>query len=290
MNETHVIAESEAGPATAREARGPAWPGLLLTALAALPALVHAGANTPTVQLFPSTVLEDIKHTGNVAREMETDLQDVISRLDEQTRLFEQSNCEGNDLDPGCSRIAKQLGATYLEMLDIMGERLPEMEAAVRNTHSSLERRLRGELGQKMTPWELQEMLLAEGPPTRGRDASRPNLRGRSGLRLSDRFRQYYELVSHPATKTNNSLAVIASDIYLDMRETSDLIALTRQEISRTTLMEELNQSLGIITPEMQDVVAGVKSILFGEAAPAVSIAGPPPSRTGGAYRSPLQL
>ena len=85
-------------------------------------------------------------------------------------------------------------------------------------------------------------------------------------------------------------MAVIASDIYLDMQETSELIALTQQEISRTRLMEELNQSLGIITPQMQDVVAGVKTILFGEAAPPVSVAGPPPGRTEDAYRSPLQM
>ena len=32
-------------------------------------------ANTPTIRLFPTTVVEDLKQTGNVARDMETGLQ-----------------------------------------------------------------------------------------------------------------------------------------------------------------------------------------------------------------------
>ena len=48
---------------------------------------VHASPQTPTIKLFPTTVLEEIKHTGNVAAEMETGLQTIISRLDEQQRL-----------------------------------------------------------------------------------------------------------------------------------------------------------------------------------------------------------
>ncbi len=254
--------------------------------LAAQPTRAQQGA--PTLRLFPTTVIEDIKHTGNVAQEMETDLQNVISRLDQQAKLFEESKCDDASLDAGCAQISKQLGATYLEMLETMGDRLPDMERAVINTQVSLEKRIRRELGEKMTPWDLQEMLLDEGN-TQVANAPSP-LRGRSGMRLSDRFRQYYKLVAHPASKSTSSMAVIASDIYLDMQETSALIALTRQEIDRTALMEELNQSLGMITPEMQAVVGGVKTILFGDAPPAVSIAGPPTGKTEQAYRSPLQL
>ena len=110
-----------------------------------------------------------------------------------------------------------------------------------------------------MTPWDLQETLL--GKASSQQQDSRPTMRGRSGMRLSDRFSQYYNLVSTNSSNAqqNASLAVIASDIYLDMEETSDLISRTRQEIARATLMGKLNQSFGVITPEMQDVVAGVE-------------------------------
>jgi hypothetical protein len=254
-----------------------------------LPAAAHSISPAPTIQLFPTTVLEEIKHTGNVASEMETGLQAVIAQLDEQQQLYRNSKCEGNEGDPGCERIARQLGKSYLEMLDIMAEKLPEMETAVNSTSASLEKRIRRELGQKKTSWTLQELLLGQESAASG-TTDRPTLRGRSGMRLSDRFRQYYQLVARSGDQSSSSLAVIASDIYLDMQETSGLIARTREEISRATLMEQLNQSFGTITPEMQEVVAGVKSILFGEDETALPLAAPPAGPPDQDYESPLQL
>jgi len=248
-----------------------------------------AVASAPTIKLFPTTVLEEIKHTGNVAAEMETGLQGVISQLDQQQQLYLDSKCEGNEGDPGCERIARQLGKRYLEMLDVMAGKLPEMEAAVNATSSSLEKRIRKELGQKKTAWTLQELLIGEEAGAAA-NASQPSLRGRSGMRLSDRFSQYYQLVARSGGKTNSSLAVIAADIYLDMQETSSLIARTREEISRATLMEQLNQSFGTITPEMQEVVAGVKAILFGEEQDVMPMAMPPAGPATGSFESALQM
>lgn len=254
--------------------------------LLAIPLLAGA-ARGPTLQLFPTTVLEDIKETGQVAGEMETGLQDVIGRLDRQQQLYMDSKCDGADEDPGCARIAKQLGASYMEMLDVMAQKLPDMERAVNGTRTSLEKRLRSELGLKMTPWTLQETLLGNEPD--GTVQSQPRLRGRSGLRLSQRFQQYYRLVAQSGRGTEHSLAVVAADIYLDMEEASVLIAQTREEIGRATLLEELNQSFGVITPEMQQVVDGVKSILFGEAGQVIELAGPPAGAGEEGYQSPLE-
>lgn len=83
---------------------------------------------------------------------------------------------------------------------------------------------------------------------------------------------------------------MIASDIYLDMNEASVLIARTQEEIGRATLMEELNQSFGIITPEMQQVVDGVKSILFGETDLAPPMDAAPVRAAESGYVSPLQM
>ena len=254
----------------------------------ALVAAQNASANTPTIRLFPTTVVEDLKQTGNVARDMETGLQEVIGRLDQQQALYLESKCDGAENDPGCQRLARQIGATYLEMLTIMEERLPDMEHTVNNTRMSLEKGLRNELGKKMTPWTLQETLIG-GKASAATTKSAPTLRGRSGMRLSERFKQYYQLVATSGAKGDQSLAVLASDIYLDMEETSLLIQRTRQEIARATLMEQLNQSFGIITPEMIEVVGGVKSILFGDDEGTALVAGPPPGSVEEAYRSPLE-
>jgi hypothetical protein len=261
----------------------------LLTGCLLLPVAAAASPSAPTIKLFPTTVLEEIKHTGNVAAEMESGLQAVIGQLDQQQQLYLDSKCEGNEGDPGCERIARQLGKSYLEMLNVMADKLPEMETAVNATSSSLEKRIRKELGQKKTSWTLQELLIGAASGDSA-TASQPSLRGRSGMRLSARFSQYYKLVARSGGKTNSSLAVIASDIYLDMQETSSLIARTREEISRATLMEQLNQSFGTITPEMQEVVAGVKAILFGEELDVMPMAIQPVGPADHGFESALQM
>ena len=268
-------------------ARRQATLGLILVA-SLLVFAQTALANTPTIRLFPTTVVEDLKQTGNVARDMETGLQEVIGKLDQQQQLYLESKCDGAENDPGCQRLSRQIGSTYLDMLTIMEERLPDMEHTVNNTRVSLEKGLRNELGRKMTPWELQETLIGKTSSAAQAQAS-PTLRGRSGMRLSERFRQYYQLVATSGSRGDQSLAVLASDIYLDMEETSLLIERTRQEIARATLMEQLNQSFGIITPEMMEVVGGVKSILFGDEESRELVAGPPPGSVEQAYRSPLE-
>ena len=260
----------------------------LSAALVGLMLAVSAAANSPTIRLFPTTVVEDLRQTGDVARDMENGLQEVIGRLDQQRELYEQSKCDGAENDPGCQRLSRQIGATYLEMLTIMEERLPDMEHTVNNTRQSLERSLRNELGRKMSSWTLQETLIGAADQGPGAESS-PTLRGRSGMRLSERFRQYYQLVATSGSQSDQSLAVLASDIYLDMDETSVLIERTRQEIARATLVEQLNQSFGIITPEMMEVVGGVKTILFGDEESRALIAGPPPGSVEQAYRSPLE-
>lgn len=260
----------------------------ILTFGAGLPLATHAATDPPTIRLFPTSVLEEIQQTGTVAREMETGLQDIIGRLDQQLQLYQESKCEAAEGDAGCQRLAKELGASYLEMLNTMGQRLPEMEKAVKSTRNTLERRIRSELGRKLTPWALQENLL-------GRDGDRPTgkgpgLRGKSGLRLSDRFAQYYKLVARSGSNAGASMAVIASDIYLDMQEAAGLIARTQEEINRATLMEQLNQSFGTVTPQMQEIVGQVKGILFGEFESDVSVVDPPGDPQKGDYRSPLEL
>ena len=78
--------------------------------------LMAAGAvatpTGPVMRLFPTTVLEDIRETSEVAEEMENNLQDVITRLDLQKQLYNESQCAGADEAPGCEAIAKQIGST----------------------------------------------------------------------------------------------------------------------------------------------------------------------------------
>jgi len=245
-----------------------------------------AAKQSPTIQLFPTTVVENIKQTGEAAKAMEQDLQSVIDRLNQQEALYIASKCEGAGAESGCSEIADQLSQTYLEMLDLMETRLPGMEDSVRATNASLEQRIRTELGRKTTPRGLQKVL--ERTPQKSTES--PRYQRRSG-RLSEKFRQYYKLVAMaPRMGSGGSLASVAAEIYLDTQEVQELIALTRDEISRAKLMIDLDQAYGIITPEMFEMVGRVKSILFGETGEEEGIPGPPPGSTQAEYRSPLEM
>ena len=260
--------------------------GLFLTVFIITSGEVFAAANiSPTIRLFPTTVVENIKHTGEAAKAMEADLQGVIDRLNQQEELYTASKCEEAEAEPGCSEIAAQLSRTYLEMLDLMETRLPGMEDSVRATGASLEKRIRKELGHKTTPRGLQKLL--ERTPQKPAEAPRYN---RPSRKLSEKFRQYYNLVAmRPTADSSGSLAAVAAEIYLDTQEVQDLIALTRDEISRAKLMIDLDQAYGIITPEMFEMVAQVKTILFGETGEAGGIPGSPPGSTQAEYQSPLE-
>jgi len=259
---------------------------IILTVFVSTRGEIFAAANTsPTIRLFPTTVVENIKHTGEAAKAMEADLQGVIDRLNQQEELYMASKCEGAEAEPGCSDIAGQLSQTYLEMLNLMEARLPGMEDSVRATGASLEKRIRKELGHKTTPRGLQKLL--DRTPQKQVEAPRYQ---RSSRRLSEKFRQYYNLVAmRPASDSSGSLAAVAAEIYLDTQEVQELIALTRDEISRAKLMIDLDQAYGIITPEMFEMVAQVKIILFGESGEADGIPGPPPGSTQAEYQSPLE-
>jgi len=241
---------------------------------------------SPTLRLFPTTVVESIKHTSETAKAMEADLQSVIERLNQQEELYVASKCEGAEGEQGCKEITGQLSQTYLEMLNLMESRLPGMENSVRATNTSLERRIRKELGRKTTPRGLQKLL--EKTPLK---SSEPARYGRRSGRLSEKFRQYYRLVAMaPKTGSGGSLAAVAAEIYLDTQEVQDLIALTRDEISRAKLMIDLDQIYGIITPEMFEMVGRVKTIIFGENIEEESIPDPPQGSTKADYRSPLEM
>ena len=142
---------------------------------------------SPTLRLFPTTVVESIKHTSETAKAMEADLQTVIERLNQQEELYTASKCEGAEAEQGCKEISGQLSQTYLEMLNLMESRLPDMEDSVRATNTSLERRIHKELGRKTTPRGLQKLL--EKTPLKSSSQSAPYRRraGRSGRRCRRR-------------------------------------------------------------------------------------------------------
>jgi len=230
--------------------------------LVCLLAAHSVAAQTPTIRLFPTEVVQNVKETGRVARDMENSLQKSLGDLEQQWLLYRESKCEGAVDDPGCDQIAKQLGDTYLEMLLRMDANLPHMQALVQTTVDNLEKRLREELGLRMSARDLQKLLGDQSPGGRRSGSSR----NRQPMgRLSERFRQYYQLAAQSQATTPGSMALVAAEIYLDGKEVLELIALTQGEIARSQVMIEMRNEFGKLSPELNDVITGVKGILFGE-------------------------
>jgi len=243
-------------------------------------ASAQQGAEGPELRLFSSTIVEDIRRTGEAAATMELDVIGSVEAMDRQLELYQASACDGAGQDQGCGEMRRQLTESYGAMLDAMGEALPQMEDAIARSRDGLQQSLVSQLGRGASSTELMTLLLDDGG---GTASSRPT-RSDGSTRLSERFRQYHSLVAGSSNGTRGgrgALAVTAADIYLEMQEASELIAITRDEIARAQIANDIELALPRLTDEMEATVEGVKRVLFGEGDAAAATVATPPPRTG---------
>lgn len=245
---------------------------LIATLLIATIALADSA---PRLNLFPRDVTEYLSNTGSVAKSMETDLKGVISGLETQMNLYEASGCGGSE-DPGCAEIAKQMGEHYKEMLHVMKESLPEMKQSVMATNRGIEKNLRKELGGKTTPADIQRLL--------GKASEPKVFKGR--FSLSSRFAKYHKMIS---VGNKDTLATLASEIYLDSAEVIKMIDLMEAEIAQQETIIQLGGMYGTLTPEMANTVESVKTVIFGEDEGEFSLP-EAPAGDAGVFHSPLEM
>lgn len=272
------IARTTLAMAVALSVAGPAsWSGVASAAPAG-----------PELRLIPSTVVEDIQRLGQDASQIEQGLQPEIEDMDRLMGLIKASQCE-DAIDPGCAEMQRQLTDRYKAMLTKMDELLPSMAKGVKRVRAGLEKRIARQLGRGTSTSGLQEMLIETGPRT----VAAPSYQVPGSSSLAARFQQYHRLVAGNLTAGRGSLALVAADVYRDMAESEQLIAMIRDQIARSMLHIEVAQVLPGITPEMESTVGSAKSLIFGEpfetsALPAPAggvVAGEP-----GDFRSPLAL
>ena len=235
-----------------------------------------ASASKPTLNLFPSDVTEQLSNTGTVAKKMEKSLKGTIQKLDAQKKLYEETGCDGSS-EPGCDELAKQMGDNYMEILTIMKENLPEMKQSITATNKGIEKNIRREVGKKTSPADIQRLLGKNGKPK--------VFKGKYSL--SSRFAQYHSMISRGS---NNTLATLAAEIYLDSREVLNMIGLMEAEIAQQETMIKLGQMYGTLTPQMVDTVDAVKAVIFGEVEEEGSL---PVAGSGGeveGFQSPLEM
>jgi hypothetical protein len=234
---------------------------LLMWPVSVLAVATSPASSRPKINLFPTTVVESLSATSQAARDMETKMYDVVAKLERQSEAYQRTGCDGSN-DPGCLQLRKAIRGTYKEMLDVMQQSIPDMRASLDTTASTMGNSLRGELGRKMTPGDVQRVLA--GRAAQGQASPpRPAAGSRSGT-LSKMFSRYYDLVRRGG-KQSDALPVLASQIYLDSMQSLYFLDLIEAELGSQSTELVLELEWGELTDQITATVSDVKVLLWGE-------------------------
>ena len=250
---------------------------ILVLACAWAMALNHSGvygkpndesALRPKINLFPTSVVENLSETSRAARDMESGMYEVVEKLEKQKQAYESTRCE-NSSDPGCVQLRKAIRGTYKEMLDVMQSSIPDMRASLDATVGSMGTSLRSEIGRKMTPGDVQRILGGRTANVQGM-APVQTAGNRQG-KLSKMFSRYYELVKRGGQQSD-ALPVLASQIYLDSMQSLYFLDLIEAEIGSQSTELVLELEWGELTDQISATVTDVKSLLWGDVDQALEI------------------
>ncbi|RLQ22493.1 hypothetical protein DWB85_07700 [Seongchinamella sediminis] len=215
----------------------------------------------PKINLFPTSVVESLSQTSRTARDMESDMYDVVARLEKQKQAYESTGCDNSD-DQGCVQLRKAIRGSYKDMLEVMQDSIPDMRSSLDATVDSMGSSLRGELGRKMTPADVQRILGGRTGSVSGMNAAASTV-SRQG-KLSRMFSRYYELVRRGG-KQADALPVLASQIYLDSMQSLYYLDLIEAEIGSQSTELVLELEWGELTDQITATVTDVKVLLWGE-------------------------
>ncbi|MCB0355535.1 MAG: hypothetical protein KDD40_00920 [Bdellovibrionales bacterium] len=222
-------------------------------------------------RLISIKVLQDvgqsIKTTGEYSEAIESELADVVSTLDTNMKFYEDTGCAGNESADGCVQAREQIKENYSRMLDVVKNKLPEMRKSIKQASTSVARELANNVASKSVE-DLQQHLLNQtsGKSPVEESKVRYSSKRMNGVRLSSRFKDYYELISSSRAQSSEPISVTASAILLDMQDSMNYIDFTMAAIEEQQVGLDFSASLGDVTPEMKNIVGGVQAVLFGQA------------------------
>jgi hypothetical protein len=215
----------------------------------------------PKINLFPTSVVESLSETSRAARDMESGMYAVVAKLDRQKRAYDATGCDNSE-DQGCVQLRKAIRGSYKEMLEVMQSSIPDMRSSLDATANSMGGSLRGEIGRKMTPGDVQRILAGRSTSSQAMPVSRAGTA--SPGKLSKMFSRYYELVKRGG-KQADALPVLASQIYLDSMQSLYFLDLIEAEIGSQSTELVLELEWGELTDQISATVTDVKALLWGE-------------------------
>jgi len=221
---------------------------------------VFAISTGPKMNLFPTSVIESLKQTSESAKQMENDLTDIIETLNRQGSLFKQSKCEGASMtDQGCRELKKAMIDTYMSMLDEVENQLPAMKRSFNETIVTIEKKIKDQIGLGLTPRGIQRMVAGKSGITR----LTKDRQGKRAGRMSGIFAKWHNIISR--NRSAGSVPTLAASVYLDAVDSQSYIGLLEDEINVARLEAVVTDTFSGITPEMENTIQNVKSLIYGE-------------------------
>lgn len=242
----------------------PLTPALALAIVLVLPAGVSA--QQPQIELFPSTVIEDLREAGQAAEAFETDMMPAITALQNEMAEYDKLNCRGAVSDSGCMQAERLLGNAYSKFLDSLNEHIPEMLNSMENIKETQGSSISRQIGRGLTPRQLEELISTSGAGVVD-DQAEIILKG-AGFkgRMSQRFEDYRKLVSSQAVNQQQGGAVLAMINYLDAHSSATQLKALQSDLLRQQTELNLPGAWGAPpSDQIMATVSSVQAVLFGE-------------------------
>ena len=249
------------------EALKPLTPALALVIALVLPAGVSA--QQPQIELFPSTVIEDLREAGEAAEAFETDMMPTITALQNEMAEYDKLNCRGAVADPGCMQAERLLGNAYSKFLDSLNKHIPDMLNSMENIKETQGSSISRQIGRGLTPRQLEGLISTSGAGVVD-DQAEKILKG-AGFegRMSQRFGDYRTLVSSQAVNQQQGGTVLAMINYLDAHSSAtQLRALQGDLLSQQTTLKLPGAWGAPPSEQIRATVSSVQAVLFGESTP----------------------
>lgn len=207
-----------------------------------------------------------IKDMSELSGEIENDISKIMEILDSNMKFYEDTGCDSNPGTQGCTQAKAKIAEHYTEMMEVIKTKLPSMRKSLEKARNSIVSEMSARVSTKSVNY-LQEHILKEtsgqGPVVESKNSY--SSKRMSGVRLSSRFEQYYNLINASKGKQSEPMSVTAASVLLDMQDSLKYIDYTLSEIEEQRAQMQITASLGEVTPEMKKIVGGIQTILFGK-------------------------
>ncbi len=214
----------------------------------------------PSINLIPVTAIESIKQSTSTAKSMENRLSEVITKIENNKKLFDSSKCEGAIADKGCDQLRDSMSESYKAFLEVLSEELPSLGKQLSVTAKSIEKQLKKELGKGMTPLDIQRLVA--GRTSQGKKP----LRARTSNNSHAMVAMLENISSAVSTGGHGDVpAVVASDIYVNMRVAAEQIEGLQMDINQSLATIDTYSAFGQLSESQLDTVASVKAMIFGD-------------------------